>query len=58
MAGLCAGAAAIVFVVAMRLKTEARLDALPNFELENIDGGKTTTAEFKGKVTIVDMWAT
>jgi thiol-disulfide isomerase/thioredoxin len=58
MAGLCAIAAAIVFVASTRLKTEARLDALPDFELENIAGGKTTAAEFKGKVTIVDMWAT
>ncbi len=42
----------------MRLKTEARLDALPYFELENIAGGKTSSSEFKGKITIVDMWAT
>ncbi len=39
-------------------QAEARLDAAPDFELENIAGGKTTAADFKGKVTVVDMWAT
>ena len=58
MAGLCIVAAVIVFMASTLLKTEARLDALPDFALENIAGGKTTAAEFKGKVTIVDMWAT
>ena len=30
----------------------------PNFELENIAGGTTAAAELKGKVSIVDIWAT
>ena len=37
---------------------EARLDAGPEFELENVAGGKTTAADLKGKITVVDMWAT
>src|SRR5438105_3484554 len=31
---------------------------LPDFELENIAGGKTKAADLKGKVSIVDFWAT
>ena len=30
----------------------------PEFELENIAGGKTTAAELKGKVLVLDFWAT
>jgi len=30
----------------------------PEFELENIAGGKTKTADLKGKVLVVDFWAT
>jgi|SRR3990172_612868 len=30
----------------------------PEFDLENIAGGSTKTAEIKGKVAIVDFWAT
>jgi len=30
----------------------------PDFELENIAGGKTAAAELKGKVLVVDFWAT
>jgi len=58
VAGLFAVAAVIVFVAALRIKTEAHLNTLPEFELENILGGKTAASEFKGKVTVVDMWAT
>jgi thiol-disulfide isomerase/thioredoxin len=39
-------------------RSKARLDAAPDFELENIAGGKSTAADLKGKVTVVDMWAT
>jgi cytochrome c biogenesis protein CcmG, thiol:disulfide interchange protein DsbE len=31
---------------------------LPDFELENIAGGKTKADAFKGKVMVVDFWAT
>ena len=31
---------------------------LPDFELENIAGGVTKTADLKGKVLVVDFWAT
>ena len=30
----------------------------PDFELENIAGGKTAATELKGKVLVVDFWAT
>src|SRR5215510_2137470 len=30
----------------------------PDFELENVAGGKTAAADLKGKVLVVDFWAT
>src|ERR1051326_3913953 len=30
----------------------------PDFELENIAGGKFKAADLKGKVTVIDFWAT
>ena len=30
----------------------------PDFELENIAGGTTKSAELKGKVSVIDIWAT
>jgi thiol-disulfide isomerase/thioredoxin len=30
----------------------------PEFELENIAGGKTTSTDLKGKILVVDFWAT
>jgi len=30
----------------------------PDFELENVAGGKTAAMELKGKVLVVDFWAT
>ena len=30
----------------------------PDFELENVAGGKTKAADLKGKVAIIDFWAT
>src|SRR5262245_26826955 len=30
----------------------------PQFELENIAGGTTKSADLKGKVSVVDIWAT
>ena len=30
----------------------------PDFDLENVAGGKTKAAELKGKVSIIDFWAT
>ena len=32
--------------------------AAPEFELDNVAGGKLKAADLKGKVTIVDFWAT
>src|SRR5947207_10291794 len=30
----------------------------PDFELENVAGGKITAADLKGKVSVIDFWAT
>lgn len=30
----------------------------PDFDLENVAGGTTKSAEFKGKVSVIDFWAT
>ena len=30
----------------------------PDFELENIAGGKLKAADLKGKVSVIDFWAT
>jgi cytochrome c biogenesis protein CcmG, thiol:disulfide interchange protein DsbE len=30
----------------------------PDFDLENVSGGKTKSADLKGKVSVIDFWAT
>lgn len=35
-----------------------RVNAAPDFELENVAGGKTNAAELRGKVSVIDFWAT
>jgi cytochrome c biogenesis protein CcmG, thiol:disulfide interchange protein DsbE len=30
----------------------------PEFDLENVAGGKTNSTELKGKISVVDIWAT
>jgi thiol-disulfide isomerase/thioredoxin len=37
---------------------EAGRDTVSYFDLENIAGGRTTLADIKGKVAVVDLWAT
>src|SRR5437660_1166709 len=39
-------------------KSLAPAKGAPDFELENIRGGKTKSLEIKGKVAVVDFWAT
>jgi len=41
-----------------RLKKEMINQPAPNFTLANLDGKKITLSELKGKVVIVDFWAT
>jgi thiol-disulfide isomerase/thioredoxin len=36
----------------------SELKPAPQFELDNVAGGKFTSSDIKGKVTIVDFWAT
>jgi len=38
--------------------TQASRVTLPNFRLENIAGGLMTIDDLRGKVTVVDVWAT
>jgi thiol-disulfide isomerase/thioredoxin len=37
---------------------EAGRDTVSHFNLENIAGGRTTLADLRGKVAVVDLWAT
>jgi cytochrome c biogenesis protein CcmG, thiol:disulfide interchange protein DsbE len=37
---------------------QAERDAVPYFKLENVAGGFMTSEDLKGKVTVVDLWAT
>src|SRR2546423_11887885 len=30
----------------------------PDFDLENVAGGKTKSADLRGKVSVIDFWAT
>jgi thiol-disulfide isomerase/thioredoxin len=39
-------------------KALAPAKGAPEFDLENIRGGKTKSADIKGKVAVVDFWAT
>ena len=39
-------------------QVEGRLNNAPDFQLEDIAGGKIKAAELKGKVSVVDFWAT
>ncbi|PYS49928.1 MAG: hypothetical protein DMG13_22300 [Acidobacteria bacterium] len=34
------------------------LNSAPDFDLENVAGGKTKAADLKGKVSVIDFWAT
>jgi thiol-disulfide isomerase/thioredoxin len=59
-------AVAIIFVLAGCNRGPARSTTptptvkgpAPEFDLENIRGGRTKAAELKGKVLVVDFWAT
>ena len=39
-------------------QVEGRLNNAPDFQLENIVGGFSRSVDFKGKVAVVDFWAT
>ena len=39
-------------------RTEAALDTVGNFKLQNVAGGFMTNDDLKGKVAVVDLWAT
>jgi thiol-disulfide isomerase/thioredoxin len=43
---------------ATRAKSDTVKDTVSNFKLQNIAGGSMTNADFKGKVTVFDLFAT
>ena len=53
------GAISICSPSARRLQAaQAERDAVAYFKLENVAGGFMTSEDLKGKVTVVDLWAT
>ena len=51
----------LIFALNACAKTPAPTSAkgpAPDFELENIAGGKIKAADLKGKVAVLDFWAT
>ena len=55
--------AALTLVLALGLfgctkPTPVIVKGAPDFDLENVAGGKTKAADLKGKVLVVDFWAT
>jgi thiol-disulfide isomerase/thioredoxin len=56
---VAAVAAAVLFSCKsqVNINIQTRGDA-PDFELENIAGGTTKAANLKGKVSVIDIWAT
>src|SRR5689334_14121902 len=55
---ICGLLISVLVFTSTRTRTETRLDIAPNFELENIKGGKTTAADIQGNIVVVDLWAT
>jgi cytochrome c-type biogenesis protein len=43
---------------ALRAKSDIARDTVANFKLQNVAGGSMTNADFKGKVTVFDLFAT
>lgn len=41
-----------------RVKTPDKLASAPDWQLQNLDGKKVRFSDFKGKVVILDFWAT
>jgi peroxiredoxin len=50
--------AAIVLLVAVSIGSPAALPKAPDFNLTGIDGKPVTLSRFKGKVVLLDFWAT
>jgi len=53
-----AGCTANPGATATEPKPSAQKSAAPDFELENVAGGTLKSNDLKGKVTVVDFWAT
>ena len=54
---LALGAALLLLPACGRAPT-AEVRAAPSFDLRDLDGGRATLANFKGKVVVLDFWAT
>jgi thiol-disulfide isomerase/thioredoxin len=54
---LALGAALLLLPACGRAPT-AEVRAAPSFDLRDLDGGRATLASFKGKVVVLDFWAT
>ena len=55
---LAIGLALAMFGCTAKQSSLAPSKGAPDFDLENIRGGMTKSAEIKGKVAVVDFWAT
>jgi thiol-disulfide isomerase/thioredoxin len=54
---LALGAGLLLLPACGRAPT-AEVRAAPSFDLRDLDGGRATLAAFKGKVVVLDFWAT
>jgi peroxiredoxin len=52
------GLTAVLLLVAISIASPAALPKAPDFELTGIDGKPVTLSRFKGKVVLLDFWAT
>jgi thiol-disulfide isomerase/thioredoxin len=50
--------AALLLLPACGRAPTAEVRAAPSFDLPSLDGGRATLASFKGKVVVLDFWAT
>jgi thiol-disulfide isomerase/thioredoxin len=55
---LAIGLALALFGCTAKQSTLQPAKGAPDFDLENIRGGKTKSGDLKGKVAVVDFWAT
>jgi len=55
---LAIGLALALFACTAKQSTLQPAKGAPDFDLENLRGGKTKSGDLKGKVAVVDFWAT
>ncbi|MDP1828848.1 MAG: TlpA disulfide reductase family protein [Archangium sp.] len=60
-AGIALVLSLVLFSLSLRQRGEGRGEgrpAVPNFDLERLQGGRVTLAGLRGKIVVVDFWAT